>query len=220
MVVWDPRIHFGLVKGTRSCPPLQVFHPDTLDQQLDAAVREFCSRHVEVRSGSSAFGMGKSAAGAKTVIALPALFETYREDFGATDAQLVRWLAQYLPEPKQREVLEALRKDSFVLQIRAFDWSVNKGASRPSPPPAPGAAPVPTPRHLRSQPGSAEIASSVSPSVTGSTPVRPDSSMAMRTNSIGELGEGVPQLQVPPPPASGGPLRPNLKGRIASSTST
>ena len=51
VVVWDPRVQFALVRGTRSCPALAVYDPDQLDTQLDVATRAFCSDRVTVQVG-------------------------------------------------------------------------------------------------------------------------------------------------------------------------
>ena len=39
----DPRIHFALVCGAKSCPRIRVYHGATLDADLDAAARTFCT---------------------------------------------------------------------------------------------------------------------------------------------------------------------------------
>lgn len=146
IVVWDPRIHCALVRGTRTCPALQVYQPETLDHQLDAAARDFCARYVEIRSAPSA-GIGplgrtgSHPPTARTYITLPALLDVYRNDFGGTDVQVLRWIAQYLPEIKRREILDAIRSDSASVTFRAFDWGLNK-VTRPAPAP-PRVAPTP-----------------------------------------------------------------------------
>jgi Protein of unknown function, DUF547 len=38
----DKRIHFALVCGAKSCPPIRVYMPDELDEGLDAAAAAFC----------------------------------------------------------------------------------------------------------------------------------------------------------------------------------
>jgi Protein of unknown function, DUF547 len=38
----DKRIHFALVCGAKSCPPIRVYTPDELDEGLDAAAAAFC----------------------------------------------------------------------------------------------------------------------------------------------------------------------------------
>ena len=82
VVILDPRIHFALVRGTRSCPQLQVYEPARLDEQLDAATRDYLGRHVEVAavsdiltnqlSTSSSASTSSGAAGADEVSALAA----------------------------------------------------------------------------------------------------------------------------------------------------
>jgi len=37
----DYRIHFALNCGAKSCPPVGIYHPDTLDKQLDEMARRF-----------------------------------------------------------------------------------------------------------------------------------------------------------------------------------
>ena len=48
VVVWDPRIHFALVSGNRSCPSLKVYSPAALEEQLSQCTRDYCSKHVGV----------------------------------------------------------------------------------------------------------------------------------------------------------------------------
>ena len=38
----DPRIHFALVCGAKSCPPIKVYTPTTLQEGLDSATSAFC----------------------------------------------------------------------------------------------------------------------------------------------------------------------------------
>ena len=39
----DPRIHFALVCGAKSCPPIRVYTPASLEVALEAAAQAFCS---------------------------------------------------------------------------------------------------------------------------------------------------------------------------------
>lgn len=38
----DPRIHFALVCGAKSCPPIKVYTADALEEGLEAAAAAFC----------------------------------------------------------------------------------------------------------------------------------------------------------------------------------
>lgn len=40
----DPRIHFALNCGARSCPPIRIFTPENLDEGLEAAGEGLGSR--------------------------------------------------------------------------------------------------------------------------------------------------------------------------------
>jgi hypothetical protein len=75
-------------------------------------------------------------------VTLPALFEWYREDFGSTDGEMLRWVSKYLPPAKERALQLAVEADRFVIKWRAFDWTLNK-KHQPRPPMPTG---VPGPR--------------------------------------------------------------------------
>lgn len=38
----DPRIHFALVCGAKSCPPIKVYTAEALEEGLEAAAAAFC----------------------------------------------------------------------------------------------------------------------------------------------------------------------------------
>jgi len=141
VVVWDPRIHFALNRGTKVCPPLQVYDAETLDDQLTQATRSFCTKYIDISPGNPSRSAGK-----RLSVTLPALFEWYCDDFGPTDAQLLQWVAQYLPSNKQKELLDAVEAASYTIKYRVFDWALNK-KFRTHPPSAPGPA-----RHSRGAP--------------------------------------------------------------------
>jgi hypothetical protein len=44
----DPRIHFALVCGAKSCPPIRVYTPESLEAGLQAAASAFCEGSVQV----------------------------------------------------------------------------------------------------------------------------------------------------------------------------
>ncbi len=65
----DPRIHFALNCGARSCPPLAAWEPATLDADLERAT----GAYLAVESSLSADG---------SVLTMPRLLRWYRGDFG------------------------------------------------------------------------------------------------------------------------------------------
>jgi hypothetical protein len=94
----DPRIHAALNCASIGCPRLQrdPFTGEKLDEQLDAAMREFVNdeRHVRV----------DSAAG---VIYLSKIFDWFRKDFtghmdgGSSDADLIGYINQFRDDAAQ-----------------------------------------------------------------------------------------------------------------------
>ena len=44
----DPRVHFALVCGAKSCPPIRIFKTRNLERGLVAAARNFCDQEVAV----------------------------------------------------------------------------------------------------------------------------------------------------------------------------
>lgn len=64
----DHRIHFALNCGARSCPPVQVYRPETLDHQLEASSNNFLTEFSSYDSEK------------KSVLTTP-LFSWFRGDF-------------------------------------------------------------------------------------------------------------------------------------------
>ena len=124
IVVWDPRIYFCLVRGTNSCPKIRVYNPEELDEELNQATREFCAKHTSFHTTSKSANPMSSKA--KLQILLHAIFDWYRDDFGSSEAHLLKWLVPFLPSTRQKSLLAAIEKESFSLRYSSFDWALNK----------------------------------------------------------------------------------------------
>lgn len=101
----DPRIHFVLNWGAESCPPVSIYSPDTLDEDLDVATSWYVSENVHYDSEES-------------VATVPRLFSWYRGDFGG-----------------RRGVIDFLRSHDAIpddatpsLTYDEHDWSVDVDA--------------------------------------------------------------------------------------------
>lgn len=88
----DPRIHFALTCGARSCPPTGVYRAAATDAQLDLATRNFVNQEVVVD------GQGR--------VACSKIFKWYRGDFGS-EADLVRFLLRHLDDGPVKAALAA-----------------------------------------------------------------------------------------------------------------
>lgn len=107
----DPRIHFALVCGGASCPPVAAYDAARINEQLDAAARSFISQTVAVDLPAAS-------------IRLSRIFKWYASDFGPTSADLVRFLAPYVDDAEQRTALDQT-PDRFTLHFAPYNWDLN-----------------------------------------------------------------------------------------------
>lgn len=68
----DYRLHFALNCGARSCPPVAVYQPEQLEEQLDASSRAYLQQEVRVDAD-------------KDEVHVPALLRWFSADFGSTE---------------------------------------------------------------------------------------------------------------------------------------
>jgi len=103
----DPRIHFALNCGARSCPPIRAYEPSALDAQLDLATRAYLEAETRLEPQRGR-------------VRLPRLMRLYAPDFGDRDAQL-SFATRYLP--RLAEWLDQGQPRPRVAYAR-FDWRV------------------------------------------------------------------------------------------------
>ena len=108
----DPRIHFALNCGARSCPPIRDYDPEALDAQLELATRSYLEAETVLEPQ-------------RRRVRLPRLMRLYAADFGDRASQL-EFASRYIPR-----LARWLRDDEPALQVRygRFDWTVAAGAS-------------------------------------------------------------------------------------------
>lgn len=103
----NPRIHFAISCGARSCPRVRMYHPHGLDEQLDAATRTFVNREVTLEG--------------ETLTASP-IFKWFHADFADFPGGLAGFLARYLEDgPVRRAVIE---KGVARVAWRPYDWNL------------------------------------------------------------------------------------------------
>ncbi|KAG2432426.1 hypothetical protein HYH02_012997 [Chlamydomonas schloesseri] len=113
----DPRIHFALVCGAKSCPPIRLYSAANLEEGLAAAAEAFVGGEVEVDP-------------AKREVRLSKIFKWYAVDFGANKAERLAYVAGLLQQPARGQ-LEGLlaAAEAGGPQIRVtykeYDWSLN-----------------------------------------------------------------------------------------------
>ncbi|MEX2448633.1 MAG: DUF547 domain-containing protein [Solirubrobacterales bacterium] len=109
----NPRLHFALNCGARSCPPIHVYEPDSIDEQLELATRAYLRAETSVDNERGR-------------VTLPRLMRLYRADFGDRAAQL-DLAARHVAVVRERREASAER-----LRVRygRFDWTAAPSAPR------------------------------------------------------------------------------------------
>lgn len=114
----DARIHFAIVCASLSCPRLssRAYLPATLDAQLDTAAEQFLNDPTRNVFDSN-----------RRVAYVSKIFDWFEEDFVANAGSLQNYLARYVTDQASARLLRA---DSFEVNYREYDWSLNGRFSR------------------------------------------------------------------------------------------
>ncbi len=109
----DPRIHFTLVCGSSSCPFIDVYTPENLEEELTMASQTFINSRGVIFDRS------------RKQISLSSIFKWYARDFGADQAQRLRFIARYLDNKQDRTIIED-QADSLSVSYQNYDWRLNR----------------------------------------------------------------------------------------------
>jgi hypothetical protein len=113
LVPMDPRIHFALVCGARSCPPISFYEAEQIDFQLHLAAESFInSPQVKIIPS-------------ERMVLLSMIFKWYKTDFGGGDQALMDTLLIYLDEGEKKDFLKQNR-DGVRIRYQPYDWSLNQ----------------------------------------------------------------------------------------------
>jgi hypothetical protein len=110
----DPRIHFGIVCASKSCPPLasKAFTAANVDATLDRLGREFVndpSKNVVDRSSGR--------------VALSKIFFWNRKEFEKGAGSIPKYVARFVQDPATARWLAAYLKEPEFLE---YDWAPNQ----------------------------------------------------------------------------------------------
>jgi hypothetical protein len=105
----DPRIHFALVCGAESCPPISFYEGARLDEQLDQAAGSFING-----GGASIDPVDKS-------LILSRILKWYQSDFGGFKGVL----DVILKYSKDDIVKDVIRAGNLKIRYLKYNWSVN-----------------------------------------------------------------------------------------------
>ena len=109
----SPQIHFALVCGAKSCPPLrsEPFTATRLEEQFADQAKRFLKDSSKNRVDL-----------VKNIVYLSRIFQWYARDFGKSDAELLRFIAPHFPT----DIARQLREKTFTIRYLDYDWSLNR----------------------------------------------------------------------------------------------
>ncbi|MDP2436741.1 MAG: DUF547 domain-containing protein [archaeon] len=110
----EPRIHFALVCGAKSCPAIKTYQASHVHQQLTEAAQGFFESPDNFRIKAKS----------KTVV-LSKILDWYAADFGKNSIEITSWVSSFLaPEPRQ-QLQELIDGGKISLEFTPYDWSIN-----------------------------------------------------------------------------------------------
>jgi GH15 family glucan-1,4-alpha-glucosidase len=109
----DPRIHFALVCASSSCPPIEVYTEEDLDEELSIAGKTFLN------------GGGVLIDRTAGRVSLSRIFKWYGGDFGQTGTDILRYITPYIYDEEDKRYLEE-RVDQLKISYQDYDWRLNK----------------------------------------------------------------------------------------------
>jgi len=112
-VSFDPRIHFVLVCGGRSSPPIRLYTAANIDIALGTAAKAFCASEVVLHPESHR-------------VELSPFLRRFAADFGVDTYAQLTTIATYLPESTSTMLRFMMASGRpLTLSYRARDWSLN-----------------------------------------------------------------------------------------------
>jgi hypothetical protein len=109
----DPQIHFALVCGARSCPPIGFYEAEQIDFQLQLAAMSFInSPQVKTLPQERA-------------VVISMIFRWYRADFGGNRAAVIDTLLNFMDEGEGKTFLRENR-DQIRIRYQPYDWNLNE----------------------------------------------------------------------------------------------
>lgn len=111
----DPRIHFALVCGAKSCPPLrpEAYVASRLNEQMNEQGRLFMSQ-----SDKNHFDFEKNE------IAISKIFDWFKDDFRKNGKSELEFISTYLPHEQAQKLLA--HAATIKIKYTEYDWDLNE----------------------------------------------------------------------------------------------
>jgi hypothetical protein len=112
----EPRIHFALVCGARSCPPIKLYSPDNVNEELNIATEAFLEGDQCVVDPN------------RREVTLSMILKWYKVDFGNNNEELLRWVVGHLPQGEKKNTLKRMVEGGagqVKVKFMTYNWDLN-----------------------------------------------------------------------------------------------
>ncbi len=107
----DPRIHFALVCGSRSCAPIKFYTPEGINEELELATLNFINSSEVIVIPE------------EKKIVMSMIFKWYEKDFNRRMGML-NFIERYLVDDDKKEFIRR-EKNNIVIDYLYYDWNIN-----------------------------------------------------------------------------------------------
>mmetsp|Transcript_1398 Transcript_1398/g.1843 ORF Transcript_1398/g.1843 Transcript_1398/m.1843 type:complete len:308 (+) Transcript_1398:25-948(+) len=109
---FDFRIHFALVCGAKSCPPIRVFSPQNLERGLTCASKNFVQNNVMANLKENTFYLSK-------------IFDWFSTDFGNSFDELIDGISEYMSDEQKQNVQKLMNTKDYKVCYMPYNWNLN-----------------------------------------------------------------------------------------------
>lgn len=111
----DPRIHFALNCGAKSCPPIKTFSSKNINEELRIATEAYLESDEALQVDED-----------QGIIRLSSLLKWYSSDFGETLDEVLQWVLQNVAHPKKKAALQnVVGVKKYKVRYITYDWGSN-----------------------------------------------------------------------------------------------
>ena len=115
----EPRIHFALNCGAKSCPPIKTFTTEHVENELATATESYLENDDAIMVEPE-----------KNIVSLSMLFKWYHSDFGSNPGEILQWILDHMGTSNDKSTqLETLMKqngkDNLKIKYIPYDWGHN-----------------------------------------------------------------------------------------------
>ncbi|CAB4062345.1 unnamed protein product [Lepeophtheirus salmonis] len=105
----EPRIHFALNCGARSCPPIKTFTSTNIEEELQSATESFLEDENALRVDG-------------LEIHISMLMKWYQIDFGKDRNEMLQWIER---NSSNKDLSKLLVRGDYKVRYNHYDWGNN-----------------------------------------------------------------------------------------------